>query len=224
MSSQIFAKAWMLQKYSLQTKMSSPVFVLAALCLFAGSYLWRNYFNGLHDALFFQVLSLGALWYVYTFGVMRTLYEIRLNSSSFLIEDVKKISFWVGLLSCLVIYGCTVLFLEQFGFAGFIAFMVVFQPAIILGRRWSKWTDVVRLNTAGITPFLMVNIYFMLEKFAPLSALWLMVFVCIFIVFSIAIFYNNYKYWIHSPRNMSFLDADYVHVKKYYPADRGIDR
>ncbi|WP_189421089.1 hypothetical protein [Cellvibrio zantedeschiae] len=208
MSSNTSSRAWFLLKYLLATPLGAQWLAPCVLGLFAASYVWRNYWGGQQDSIFFQVLSLGALWYVYLFGVTRTLYELRNNSNSFLVDDIKKISYWMGLLPCLCIYGITSIFLEQFGFAGGVVFFVLMQPTIFWSRRWHKWSDVVRLNMAGLIPFLFINIYLMVNKTSPISDLWLLVVASIASLFSLAIFFSHYKGWINNPRNIIFLDVD----------------
>lgn len=208
MISEKYSKGWLLLRYCLSTNLGAQWLTPAALCLFAGSYLWRNYFDGKQDSVFFQVLSVSVLWYVFVFGTMRTLCELRNNSNSFLMEDVKKISYWIGLLSCSFVYAITFIFLEQFDLAGSIAFAVLIQPAVFFGRRWHKWFDVVRLSAAALTPFLLINIYVMFHKVFSVSSLWLVVIVCVASAFSWAIFYSHYKGWMNSPRNMEFLGVD----------------
>ncbi len=225
MKSQTFAKAGVLLKYCLPANIGGQWTAPLALALFVGSYIWRNYLNGQHDAVFFEVFSLGVLWYVYCVGFIKTLGGLRANSNSFLINDAKKISYWLGLCSSLLIHCCTFLLLNQLGTAGVLAFFILFQPGffILLGKRWNKWIDIARLNIAGLIPFLLVSAYVMTAKVFPLSMGWLLFISCSSILFSLGIFYSHYNLWINKPRNSSFLDVDYKNVKRYYRSNRGFD-
>jgi hypothetical protein len=225
MKTQTFVKAGVLLKYCLPAHIGGRWMAPLALALFIGGYIWRKYLNGQHDAVFFEVLSLGALWYVYCAGFIKTLCGLRVNSNSFLIDDFKKISYWLGLCSSVLIYCCTFLFLNQFGSAGTFIFLIFFQPGYVLlvGRRWHKWIDVARLNVAGIIPFLLINAYLMMTKVFPVSIGWLIFSSFTFVLFLLGIFYSQYKAWMNNPRNSSFLDVDYRHVKKYYRSNRGFD-
>lgn len=225
MKLQFLAKMGILLKYCLPTNIGGQWTAQFALALFIGSYIWRNYYGGQHDAVFFEVLSLGVLWYVYCAGIIKTLCGLRVNSNSFLMDDVKKISYWLGLCSSLLIHCCTFLFFNQLGFAGALVFLIFFQPGffLLLGRRWSKWIDVARLNIAGFIPFLLVNAYLMTANIFPVSTAWLIGITLIFIFFSSGIFYSNYKFWMNNQRNIVALDVDYRHVKKYYRSNRGFD-
>lgn len=225
MMPQTFAKAGVLLKYCLPANMGGRWIAPLALALFIGSYIWRNYLNGQHDAVFFEVLSLGALWYVYCVGFIKTLCGLRANSNSFLMDDVQKISYWLGLCASMLIHCCTFLLLNQLGAAGAFVFLILFQPGfvLVLGRRWTKWIDVARLNVAGIIPFLLINAYLMIAKISPVSAGWLMFMSFIVILFSLGIFYSHYNIWMNKSRNSSFLDVDYKNLKKYYRSNRGFD-
>jgi len=225
MKPQTFAKAGALLKYCLHTNIGGRWMAPLALVLFIGSYIWRNYFNGQHDAVFFEVLSLGALWYVYCVGFINTLCGLRVNSNSFLIDDIQEISYWLGLFASMLIHCGTFLLLNQFGTAGAIVFLIIFQPGfvLVLGRRWNKWIDVARLNVAGIIPFLLINAYVMIASISPVSTGWLIFISFISILFSLGIFYTHYHIWMNKPRNSSFVDVDYKNAKKYYRSNRGFD-
>lgn len=225
MMPQAFVKTCALLKYCLSANMGGRWMAPLALALFIGSYIWRNYLNGQHDAVFFEVLSLGALWYVYCVGFIKTLCGLRVNSNSFLMDDFKKLSYLLGLCSSLLIHCCTFLLLNQLGSAGIVAFLILFQPGFLLlaGRRWNKWIDVARLNIAGLIPFLLINAYLMMVKVFPVSIGWLIAISLISILFLLGIFYSQYKSWMNNPRNLTVLDVDYRYVNKYYRSNRGFD-
>ncbi len=225
MMPQTFAKAGVLLKYCLPANIGGLWLSPLAVAIFVGSYIWRNYYGGLHDAVFFEVLSLGALWYVYCAGFIKTLCGLRVNSNSFLMDDFKRISYWLGLSSSLLIHGSTFLLLNQLGSAGIVVFLILFQPGfvLLLGRRWNKWIDIARLNVTGLLPFLLINAYLMMAKAFPVSIGWLIGISLISAFFLFGIFYSQYKSWMNNPRNLTFLDVDYRYVNKYYRSNRGFD-
>lgn len=223
MKLQFLAKMGILLKYCLPTNIGGQWTAQFALALFIGSYIWRNYYGGQHDAVFFEVLSLGGLWYVYCAGIIKTLCGLRVNSNSFLIDDLKKASYCIGLLASVLIYGASFLFFKQFGFSGCIAFASIVPAFLLLNRRWHKWIDVTRLNIAGLLPFLLINAYLMMAKVFPVSIGWLIGISLISVFFLLAIFYSQYKSWMNNPRNLTFLDVDYRYVNKYYRSNRGFD-
>jgi hypothetical protein len=221
----MFSKAYHLLKYCLIPTVGGGWMAPLALALFVMSYVWRNYFGGQHDAILFQVLGLVALWYVYCVGVIKTLCGLRVNSNSFLMDDFKRISYWLGLCSSLLIHCCSFLLLNQLGSAGIVTFLIVFQPGfvLLLGCRWDKWIDVARLNITGLLPFLLINAYLMLAKIFHISIGWLIGISLISIFFLLGIFYSQYKSWMNNPRNLTVLDVDYRYVNKYYRSNRGFD-
>lgn len=220
----MYSKAYHLLKYCLIPTVGGGWMAPLALALFVMSYVWRNYFGGQHDAIFFQVLGLVALWYVYGFGVMKTTGELRLNTNSFLIDDVKKTSYWVGLISCLFVLSCSFLFLKQFGYVACMVVLVVFQLALIFSQRLVKWTDLVRLNMVALTPFFLISMYMISTTFFPVSTFWLSLIVGVATVLLVVVFYNQYKSWVNDSRNSRFLDADWAHVGGSVEGKRGIDK
>jgi hypothetical protein len=220
----MFSKAYHLLKYCLIPTVGGGWMAPLALALFVMSYVWRNYFGGQHDAILFQVLGLVALWYVYGFGVMKTIGELRLNTNSFLIDDVKKTSYWVGLISCLFILSCSFLFLKQFSYVACMVVLVVFQLALIFSQRLVKWADLVRLNMVALTPFLLISMYVMSTTFFSVSTFWLSLIVGVITVLLVIVFCGQYKSWVNDSRNSRYLDADWAYVGGSVESKRGIDK
>lgn len=225
MSRDLFAKASALLKFCLPTRLGGLWLALFALTIFSGSYIWRNYFNGQQDSVFFQMLSFVALWCLYVFGVVSTLYRLRVNSSSFLVNDVKKISFSFGLFASLLIHGATFLLCNQFGNKGLFVFLLVFHPICVLlfGPRKNKWLDIARLNITGLFPFLLLSGYLLFVHTFAVSVVWLWLIAITCIILVIAIFYNLYMGWMSNPRNSTSLDLVYKSAKKHYASTRGFD-
>jgi hypothetical protein len=220
----MFSKAYHLLKYCLIPTVGGGWMAPLALAFFVMSYVWRNYFGGLHDAILFQVLGLVALWYICVFGVMKTLGELRLNTNSFLIDDVKRISYWVGLISCLFILICSFLFLKQFSYLACIVVLVVFQLALIFSQRLVRWTDLVRLNMVALTPFFLIGMYVMSTNFFPVSTFWLSLIVGITAVLLAVVFYSHYKNWVSGSKNVRFDNADWGAVSGSVKGKRGVNR
>lgn len=225
MSRDLIAKTNALLKFCLPANLGGLWVALFALMLFLGSYLWRNYFGGKQDAVFFQLLSLVALWCIYGFGMVNALYGLRVNSNGFLVNDIKKISFSVGLFASLLIHGATFLICNQFDADGLLVFLLVFYPVCILlfGPRRNKWLDAARLNFSGLTPFLLLASYLLFVKafFVSVVWVWLLATACMILIG--VIFYNLYICWMHNPRNSMSSDLVYKSVKKYYRSNRGFD-
>jgi hypothetical protein len=220
-----FAKTTAFLKFCLPARLGGLWIALVALVMFSGSYVWRNYFGGEQDAVFFQLLSLVGLWCIYGFGVVSTLYRLRVNSSSFLVDDIKKLSFGFGLCASLIIHCASFLFCSQFGTKGLFVFLLVFHPICVLlfGPRINRWLDVARLNITGLFPFLLLGGYLLFVETFSVSVVWLWLLIIACTILIGTIFYSLYIRWIRDPRNSTSLDLVYKSAKKYYTSTRGFD-
>lgn len=203
-------------KYSLFSKPAAVWFLPAAFCVFVFGIFWRLYLGGQQDALFFQILSLGYCWYIYIAGVLVTLNGLRKNSSSFFIDNFKKLSFFIGFSTGLIIYSLTFIFLVEVDAVG--AVVVLMYPILFfsISRTWDKWRDISRLSMAGLFPFILLNGYVRISTLFDTSITWLVIFWVIAIVFVVAIELTFYRDWMSKPRNFSPLTDDYAVTQHHY--------
>lgn len=209
-----------LAKYSLFSKPAAVWLLPAALCLFLFAMFWRLYLGGQRDALFFQVLSLGYCWYIYIAGVLVTLNGLRKNTNAFLIDNLKKLSFFIGFSSGLIIYSLTFIFLVEVDAMGLVVMLMCPVLFFTLSETWSKWRDISRLSLAGLFPFILLNGYVRISALFNTSITWMVIFWVIAIVFIVAIEFSFYRDWIEKPRNFSPLNNDYAIAQHYYKKEK----